>query len=134
KYLSHLQETVDNDFSDIHVGLDCANGATTGLATRLFADLEAEISTIGSNPNGININDGVGSTHPEKLQELVKEKELDIGLAFDGDGDRLISCDKTGNIVDGYQIMYICATHLAQKGMSKKDTIITTVMSKLGLH
>ncbi|HLR22595.1 MAG TPA: phosphoglucosamine mutase [Pseudogracilibacillus sp.] len=134
KYLSHLQETVDNDFSDIHVGLDCANGATTGLATRLFADLEAEISTIGSNPNGININDGVGSTHPEKLQELVKEKELDIGLAFDGDGDRLIAVDEKGNIVDGDQIMYICATHLAQNGMLKNDTIVTTVMSNLGLH
>src|SRR5699024_10220146 len=99
KYLSHLQETVDNDISDIHVGLDCANGATTGLATRLFADLEAEISTIGSNPNGININDGVGSTHPEKLQEYVKEKELDIGLAFDGDGDRLIAFDEKGNML-----------------------------------
>src|SRR5699024_7473493 len=134
KYLSHLQETVDNDFSDIHVGLDCANGATTGLATRLFADLEAEISTIGSNPNGININEGVGSTHPEKLQELVKEQELDIGLAFDGDGDRLIAVDEKGNIVDGDQIMYICATHLAQNGMLKNDTSVTTVMSNLGLR
>src|SRR5699024_3369169 len=134
KYLSHLQETVDNDFSDIHVGLDCANGATTGLATRLFADLEAEISTIGSNPNGININDGVGSTHPEKLQELVKEKELDIGLAFDGDGDRLIAVDEKGNIVDDDQIMYICATYLDENGMLKNDTIVTTVMSNLGLH
>src|SRR5699024_6398658 len=134
KYLSHLQETVDNDFSYIHGGLDCANGATTRLATRLVADLEAEISTIGSNPNGININDGVGATHPEKLQELVKEKELDIGLAYDGDGDRLIAVDEKGNIVDGDQIMYICATHLAQNGMLKNDTIVTTVMSNLGLH
>lgn len=134
KYLSHLQETVDNDFSDIHVGLDCANGATTGLATRLFADLEAEISTIGSNPNGTNINDGVGSTYPEKLQEMVKEKELDIGLAFDGDGDRLIAVDEKGEIVDGDQIMYICATHLAENGLLKNNTVVTTVMSNLGLH
>src|SRR5699024_9950121 len=126
--------TVDNDISDIHVGLDCAHGATTGLARRLFADLEAEISTIGSNPYGININDGVRSTHPEKLHELVKEKELDIGLAVDGDGVRLIAVDEKGNIVDCDQIMYICATHLAQNGMLKNDTIVTTVMSNLGLH
>src|SRR5699024_4529652 len=126
KYLSHLQETVDNDFSDIHIGLDCANAATTGLATRLFADSEAEICTIGRNTNIINNNDGVGSTHPEKLQELVKEKALDIGLACDGDGDHLLAVNEKGNIVDGAQIMYICATQLAQNSMLKNDTIVTT--------
>ena len=134
KYLSHLQETVDNDFTDIHMGIDCANGATSSMAARLFADLEAEISTIGSNPDGININNEVGSTHPEKLQELVKEKDLDIGLAFDGDGDRLIAVDEKGNIVDGDQIMYICATHLFNNKALKGDTVVTTVMSNIGLH
>ena len=82
KYLSYLQETIDNDFSGMHIGLDCANGATSSLATHLFADLEAEIYTIGNTPNGTNINDGVGSNHPEKLQELVLEKNLDIGLSI----------------------------------------------------
>ena len=134
KYLSYLQETVENDFTDIHVGLDCANGATSGLATRLFADLDAEITTIGSNPNGININDGVGSTHPEKLQELVKEKNLDIGLAFDGDGDRLIAVDEKGDIVNGDQILYICASYLAEKDQLKGNTVVATVMSNLGFR
>lgn len=134
KYLSYLQETVDNDFTDIHIGLDCAHGATSSLAAHLFADLEAEIYTIGNNPNGTNINDGVGSNHPENLQAMVKEKELDIGLAFDGDGDRLIAIDEQGNVVDGDQIMYICATYLEEKNQLKNDTVVTTVMSNLGFH
>src|SRR5690606_20484801 len=90
KYLSYLKDTVDNDFEGLTIALDCAHGATSSLATHLFADLEAEIFSMGSSPNGLNINDGVGSTHPEKLQEFVLEKGADIGLAFDGDGDRLI--------------------------------------------
>ena len=134
KYLSYLQETIDNDFAGMHIGLDCANGATSSLATHLFADLEAEIYTIGNSPNGTNINDGVGSNHPEKLQELVLEKELDIGLAFDGDGDRLIAVDEKGNIVDGDQIMYICATYLHERKQLHKDTVVSTVMSNLGFH
>lgn len=134
KYLSYLQETIDNDFSGMHIGLDCANGATSSLATHLFADLEAEIYTIGNTPNGTNINDGVGSNHPEKLQELVLEKNLDIGLAFDGDGDRLIAVDEKGNIVDGDQIMYICATYLHERKQLHKDTVVSTVMSNIGFH
>jgi len=134
KYLSYLQETVDNDFTDMHIGLDCAHGATSSLAAHLFADLEAEIYTIGNNPNGMNINDGVGSNHPENLQAMVQEKELDIGLAFDGDGDRLIAVDEKGNIVNGDQIMYICATYLQEKNQLHKDTVVTTVMSNLGLR
>lgn len=134
KYLSYLQETVDNDFTDIHVGLDCANGATSSLAAHLFADLDAEIYTIGNNPNGTNINDGVGSTHPEKMQDLVKDKELDIGLSFDGDGDRLIAVDENGDIVDGDQIIYICAKYLYENDQLKNNTVVTTVMSNLGFH
>lgn len=134
KYLSYLQETIDNDFTDIHVGLDCANGATSSLAAHLFADLDAEIYTIGNNPNGMNINDGVGSTHPEKMQELVKNKELDIGLSFDGDGDRLIAVDEKGNIVDGDQIIYICAKYLHETEQLEKNTVVTTVMSNLGFY
>lgn len=133
KYLSYLKETVDNEFTGLHVGVDCANGATTGLASHLFADLDAEITVIGSHPDGININDGVGSTHPEKLQALVKEKNLDIGVAFDGDGDRLIAIDENGDIVDGDHIMYICAKYMKEMGQLKDNTIVVTVMSNIGL-
>src|SRR5690625_5124252 len=134
KYLSYLQETVDNDFTDVYVGLDCAHGSTSSLAAHLFADLEAEIHTIANNPNGQNINDGVGSTHPENLQEIVKEKELDVGFAFDGDGDRLIAIDEKGNIIDGDQIMYIRATYFNERNQLEKDTVVATVMSNLGFH
>lgn len=134
KYLSFLKNTVDNDFEGLKIVLDCAHGATSSLATHLFADLEADIHTIGSSPNGLNINDGVGSTHPEKLRELVLEKEADIGLAFDGDGDRLIAVDEKGNIVDGDQIMFICGKYMKKKGALHEDTIVSTVMSNLGFY
>src|SRR5690625_4598454 len=93
KYLHYLKQSVDNEFAGLHIAIDCAHGSTASLAPHLFADLEADISTIGASPNGLNINDGVGSTNPEALQKLVVEKEADIGLAFDGDGDRLIVVD-----------------------------------------
>lgn len=134
KYLQFLKQTVDEEFTDIHVALDCANGATSALATHLFADLDADTSTMGASPNGLNINDGVGSTHPESLAAFVKEKQADIGLAFDGDGDRLIAVDENGDIVDGDQIMYICAKHMKEEGRLKKDTVVSTVMSNLGFY
>ncbi len=134
KYLSYLKQTVEEDFLDIHVALDCAHGATSQLATHLFADLEADISSMGSSPNGLNINDGVGSTHPEKLAELVLERGADVGLAFDGDGDRLIAVDEKGQIVDGDQIMFIIGKYLNSKGRLKKNTIVSTVMSNLGFY
>ncbi|MGM8211190.1 phosphoglucosamine mutase [Virgibacillus sp. W0430] len=134
KYLSFLKETVDNDFDGLHIALDCAHGATSSLATHLFADLEAEIDTIGSSPDGVNINDGFGSTHPETLQAFVLDKKADIGLAFDGDGDRLIAVDEKGSIVDGDQIMFICAKYMHEKGFLKQGTIVSTVMSNLGFY
>src|SRR5690625_1899460 len=134
KYLSFLKESIDNDFDGIQVALDCAHGATSSLATHLFADLEAEIDSIGSSPNGLNINDGVGSTHPESLQALVVEKEADIGLAFDGDGDRLIVVDEKGNIIDGDQIIFICADYLNKRGLLRHSTVVSTVMSNLGFY
>lgn len=134
KYLQYLKQTVDTDFSGIHVALDCANGATSSLAAHLFADLEADISTMGATPNGININEGVGSTHPESLAAFLKEKGADIGLAFDGDGDRLIAVDENGQIVDGDQIMYICAKYLKEQGRLKHQTVVSTVMSNLGFY
>ncbi|WP_067842596.1 phosphoglucosamine mutase [Amphibacillus sediminis] len=134
KYIQYLKQSVDNDFAGLHIALDCANGATSSLATHLFADLEADISTIGVSPDGLNINDGVGSTHPETLQAFVQEKDADIGLAFDGDGDRLIAVDENGEIVDGDQIMYICAKYLNERGLLRHSTVVSTVMSNLGFY
>ncbi|KYG30400.1 phosphoglucosamine mutase [Alkalihalobacillus trypoxylicola] len=134
KYISFLKTTVQGDFTGIHVALDCAHGAASSIAPHLFADLEADISTMGTSPNGININRDCGSTHPEKLAEFVLEKGAQIGLAFDGDADRLIAIDEKGNIVDGDQIMYICAKYMMEQGWLKKGTIVSTVMSNLGFY
>ena len=134
KYLQHLKQTADEDFSGIHVALDCAHGATSSLATYLFADLDADLSTMGASPNGLNINEGVGSTHPESLAEFLKEKGADVGLSFDGDGDRLIAIDENGEIVDGDQIMYICAKYMKEHGQLKQGTVVSTVMSNLGFY
>ncbi|SDR00601.1 phosphoglucosamine mutase [Virgibacillus salinus] len=134
KYLSFLKGTIDNDFDDMQIAIDCAHGSTSSLATHLFADLEADIFSIGSSPDGLNINDGVGSTHPETLQAFVTEKGADVGLAFDGDGDRLIAVDEKGNIVDGDQIMYICGKYMNEKGVLRHDTVVSTVMSNIGFY
>ena len=134
KYIQYLKQSVDDEFTGIHIALDCAHGATSSLATHLFADLDADISTMGSSPNGLNINDGVGSTHPESLAAFVLEKGADVGLAFDGDGDRIIAVDEKGNIVDGDQIMYICAKHLKEQNRLKQGTVVSTVMSNLGFY
>ncbi|WEG12612.1 phosphoglucosamine mutase [Pullulanibacillus sp. KACC 23026] len=135
KYLQYLKQTVqEDDFSGLKIALDCAHGATSSLASHLFADLEADIVTIGASPNGININEGVGSTHPETLAKFVLEQGADLGLAFDGDGDRLIAVDEKGQVVDGDHIMYICAKYMKSLGYLKKNTLVTTVMSNLGLY
>lgn len=134
KYIQYLKQAVEEDFTGIHVALDCAHGATSTLATHVFADLEADISTMGASPNGLNINEGVGSTHPEGLAKLVVEKEANIGLAFDGDGDRLIAVDELGNIVDGDQIMFIIGRYLQTEGRLKSNTIVSTIMSNLGFY
>lgn len=134
KYLSFLKDSIDNEFEEYKIAIDCAHGATSSLAAHLFADLEADIDTIGSSPDGLNINDGVGSTHPEKLQDFVLEKKADIGLAFDGDGDRLIAVDERGNLVDGDQILFICAKYMNEKGFLRHNTVVSTVMSNLGFY
>lgn len=134
KYISYLKGTVDEEFTGLHVALDCAHGATSPLATHLFADLEADISTMGASPDGYNINAGVGSTHPEALAAFVVERGADVGLAFDGDGDRVIAVDEKGQIVDGDQIMYIVGKYLNAKGRLKKSTVVSTVMSNMGFY
>lgn len=134
KYLQYLKQSVDDDFSGIHIALDCAHGATSFLANHLFADLDADLSMMGASPNGLNINEEVGSTHPEALAAFVKERGADVGLAFDGDGDRLIAIDEKGQVVDGDQIMFICAKYLKEQGRLKEDTVVSTVMSNLGFY
>lgn len=134
KYSQFLVHTISGDLSGISVCIDAANGATATSVNRLFADLETDFYTMGTKANGLNINDGVGSTHPEKLAEFVVEKGADAGLAFDGDGDRVIAVDELGNIVDGDKIMFICAKYLKSRNLLKKNTIVTTVMSNLGFH
>lgn len=116
------------------VALDTANGSASVSARDVFLDLGADITVIGEKPDGLNINDGVGSTHPEQLQKLVKESGAAVGLAFDGDSDRLIAVDENGDIVDGDKIMYIIGKYLSERGQLTHNTIVTTVMSNLGFH
>lgn len=134
KYSQFLTDTVTGDFEGIKVCLDGAHGATTPLVNRVFADLETDFYTMGTSPNGLNINDQVGSTHPETLAQLVVEKSADLGLAFDGDGDRVIAVDELGNIIDGDKIMFICGKYLFNQGLLNKNTIVSTIMSNLGFH
>ncbi|MGB4504590.1 MAG: phosphoglucosamine mutase [Syntrophaceticus sp.] len=133
KYLSFLKEKLDVDLKGLKIILDCANGAASHLAPRLFTDLGAVVTVLHGEPNGININDQCGSTHPDGLQQEVKSQGADLGLAFDGDADRLIAVDEQGNIVDGDQIMVICGLHRKQKGMLEGNKVTVTVMSNLGL-
>ncbi|MHC5249686.1 phosphoglucosamine mutase [Enterococcus sp. LJL90] len=134
KYSQFLVQSIPGDLEAMRICIDAANGATYSAVNRVFADLETDFYTMGTKPDGLNINDGVGSTHPEALAAFVLEKKADVGLAFDGDGDRIIAVDELGNIVDGDKIMYICAKYLKANNALKKDTIVTTVMSNLGFH
>jgi len=133
KYEAYLVST-GTPLEGMKVALDTANGAASTSARQIFADLGAQITVIGETPDGLNINLNVGSTHPEALQELVKESQSAIGLAFDGDSDRLIAVDENGEIVDGDKIMYIIGKYLSEKGQLAQNTIVTTVMSNLGFH
>lgn len=133
KYEVYLVST-GTPLEGMKVALDTANGAASTSARQIFADLGAQITVIGETPDGLNINLNVGSTHPEALQELVKESQSAIGLAFDGDSDRLIAVDENGEIVDGDKIMYIIGKYLSEKGQLVQNTIVTTVMSNLGFH
>lgn len=134
RYLSYLKSTIEGDLEGLKIALDGAHGSTYSLAPYLFGDLEADTATIGCNPDGNNINDGVGSTHPEKLAELVLDTDSDFGLAFDGDGDRLIAVDEKGQIVDGDQIMFILAQDMDARGELKDHMVVSTVMSNLGFY
>ncbi|WP_019774115.1 phosphoglucosamine mutase [Streptococcus sobrinus] len=133
KYEKFLVDS-GNDLEGMKIVLDTANGAASVSARDVFLDLNADITVIGENPDGLNINDGAGSTHPEQLQEAVKKVGAEIGLAFDGDSDRLIAVDENGQIVDGDRIMFIIGKYLSEQGKLAQNTIVTTVMSNLGFH
>ena len=132
QYLSFLKEK-HIDLSGLRVVLDCANGASSGIAPSLFADLGAAVTVLHGDPNGVNINEQCGSTHPESLQQEVKTLGADLGLAFDGDADRLIAVDEQGNLIDGDQIMVICGLYRKQQGALDGNKVTVTVMSNLGL-
>ena len=134
KYIQHIKQSISGDLLGIKIALDCANGATTGIAPFIFGDLEADIETIGCQPNGININDNVGSTKIETISEFVKENNVDVGFAFDGDGDRVLAVDAKGNVVDGDKIMFILAKHLKEQGELKDNMVVSTVMSNIGFY
>ena len=134
KYIQHIKQSISGDLSEIKIALDCANGATTGVAPFIFGDLEADIETIGCQSNGVNINDNVGSTKIETISEFVKENNVDVGFAFDGDGDRVLAVDAKGNIVDGDKIMFILAKHLKEQGELKDNMVVSTVMSNIGFY
>ena len=134
KYVQHIKQSISGDLSGIKIALDCANGATTGVAPFIFGDLEADIETIGCKPNGININDNVGSTKINTIASFVKENNVDVGFAFDGDGDRVLAVDSKGNIVDGDKIMFILAKHLKEQGELKDNMVVSTVMSNIGFY
>lgn len=134
RYLGYLMSIPTRAFKNIRVGLDCANGASSNLAKSVFDALGAKTYVIHSEPDGLNINTNCGSTHIESLQELVKSKGLDIGFAYDGDADRCLAVDEFGRVIDGDLILYVCGKYLKEHGELSNDTIVTTVMSNLGLY
>lgn len=134
RYIGHLISLATRSFKDMRIGLDCANGSAFAIAKSVYDALGAKTYVINHEPDGTNINTNCGSTHIEVLQEFVKEKKLDIGFAFDGDADRCIAVDENGNVVDGDLILYVCGKYLKEQGRLNGDTIVTTIMSNLGLY
>ncbi|MCZ4501042.1 MAG: phosphoglucosamine mutase [Marmoricola sp.] len=133
RYVVHLLSTLQTRLDGIHVVLDCANGAASGISPEVFTDAGATITLIGAEPDGYNINDGVGSTHLDLLAKAVIAAGADIGIAHDGDADRCLAVDHLGRVVDGDQIMAVLAVSMKERGLLKDDTLVATVMSNLGL-
>ena len=134
RYIGYLISLPTRSFKNMRVGLDCANGSASAIAKSVFDALGAKTYVINNEPDGTNINTNCGSTHIEVLQKFVKENQLDVGFAYDGDADRCIAVDENGEVVDGDRIMYICGKYMKEQGALKDDTIVTTVMSNLGLY
>ncbi|MDU2585305.1 phosphoglucosamine mutase [Anaerococcus sp.] len=134
RYIAYLIQTVTRSFEGIKVGLDCANGASFTIAKPVYDALGADTFVINADPNGFNINKDAGSTHIENLQKFVVENKLDIGFAFDGDADRCIAVDNKGEVIDGDSILYISAKYMKKEGALNSNTVVTTVMSNIGLY
>lgn len=134
RYIGYLMTIPTRSFKNLRIGLDCANGASSTVAKAVFDALGAKTYVINNEPDGTNINNGCGSTHIEKLQQFVIDNKLDAGFAYDGDADRCLAVDENGNLVDGDAILYICGTYLKEKGQLTNNTVVTTVMSNLGLY
>ena len=132
-YVNFVKGTINGKLEGLKVAIDCANGAAFQAAPMALYDLDAEVSVINNEPDGININSGCGSTHMQQLQAYVKEVKADVGLAFDGDADRVLAVDENGNIVDGDQIMSIIGLHMKKQGTLPYNTIVATVMSNMGM-
>jgi len=134
RYINFLKRSVPVDLAGLRIVLDCANGAASYVAPKVMADLGAEIVSLYNHPDGLNINKDCGSTHLAGLQKKVVECGADLGLAYDGDADRMLAVDSNGKVVDGDQIMVICACHLKKKGRLAENTVVTTVMSNIGMR
>ena len=134
RYIGYLISLGIYSFKGIKVGLDCANGSSWNIAKSVFDALGAKTYVMGAEPDGFNINNGVGSTHIEALQRFVLEKGLDVGFAYDGDADRCLCVDEKGSIVTGDHILYFCGKYMKEKGLLPGNTVVTTVMSNFGLY
>ena len=134
RYIGYLISLPTRSFKNIRVGLDCSNGSSSAIAKSVFDALGAKTYVINNEPDGTNINTNCGSTHIEVLQKFVKEQGLDVGFAYDGDADRCIAVDENGEVVDGDRILYVCGKYMMEQGALKDNTIVTTVMSNLGLY
>ena len=134
RYIGYLISLSTHSYKGVKVGLDCANGSTWMIAKSVFDALGADTYVISARPDGLNINVDCGSTHLANLQKLVREEKLDVGFAFDGDADRCLAVDENGEVVSGDKIMYICAKHMKDRGRLDTNTVVTTVMSNLGLY
>lgn len=134
RYIGHLIAMATRSFKDKKIGLDCSNGSASSIAKSVFDALGAKTYVINSEPDGTNINRECGSTHIHVLQTYVKENNLDVGFAYDGDADRCLAVDEYGNLIDGDLILYICGKYLKEQGRLNDDTIVTTIMSNLGLY
>ena len=134
RYIAYLISLGMYSFKGMHVALDCANGSAFNIARNVFETLGAKVTVINAEPNGLNVNENAGSTHIEGLCNLVKEKRLDIGFAYDGDADRCLCVDEKGNVVTGDQILYIYGRYMKERGELLGNKVVTTVMSNLGLY
>ena len=134
RYIGYLISLPTRSFKNIRVGLDCSNGSSSAIAKSVFDALGAKTYVINNEPDGTNSNTNCGSTHIEVLQKFVREQGLDVGFAYDGDADRCIAVDENGEVVDGDRILYVCGKYMMEQGALKDNTIVTTVMSNLGLY